>query len=291
MKWFKFYGQDWLTDPKIIAMNRIDKLLYLTLLCMASAENKNGLVSRCTDETIIHLAGIEQDPYNDDSDYERAQGFLKRVNDNAMITLDDNGDCVIIAFHKIQGSNLTGYERVKRYREKKATLSHNKHDNTNDNVHDNKHDNVRIDKNRIEDNIRIPNKNKDEEIISVDIGGDFGDIKPLKAVPASKTNPSANPAFSIANMWIEMVSNKLNLKKEEINVTQLFFPINACIKREKFTKEDFKELFTYFLNDKLPDEKKIAYNLCLSANYVAQFNVARKSRGKTNAGISGNIKL
>jgi hypothetical protein len=132
---------------------------------------------------------------------------------------------------------------------------------------------------------------KDEEIRSVDIGGDFGDIKPLKAVPALKTNPSANPAFAIANMWIEMVSNKLNLKKEEINVPQLFYPINACIKRNQFTKEDFKELFTYFLNDKLPDEKKIAYNLCLSANYVAQFNVARKSRGKTNAGISGDIRL
>ena len=153
MNWFKFYGQDWLTDIKIMKMIIEDRLCYITLLCLASASEQQGVVKQCDEEAIIRLTQLYENPYETDNEVARARGFLKRLNDNGMITIDNNSNVTITNFIKRQGTNLSGYERVKRHREKQKTLENKDNiDDNNDNVSDNTNDNVRIDKNRLDKN-------------------------------------------------------------------------------------------------------------------------------------------
>lgn len=118
MRWFKFYGQDWLTDMKIRQMSPEDKLCYITLLCLASASDEQGLIRNCSEEEIITLTGLYYNPYDDDNPYTRAQGCLKRYEALRCVTLSDNGDVILLAFNKRQNENLSNAERQKKYRER-----------------------------------------------------------------------------------------------------------------------------------------------------------------------------
>ena len=108
MNWFKFYGQDWLTDTKVIGLSIEDRLCFITLLCLASASDEMGIVKNCTEEAIKKITHLYQNPYeSDDCEWSRAEGFLQRLIANGMIT-NDNGTVVIINFAKRQGQSLTG---------------------------------------------------------------------------------------------------------------------------------------------------------------------------------------
>lgn len=145
MKWFKFYGQDWITDRKIRRLSIEDRLCFITLLCVVSGEENKDKIKDCREEDIISLSY---------TDPEKSKGVLSRLSDNKMITIDNDGSVIINNFTRRQGKNLSGYERVKRYREKQnkakdKVIKENKNV-INDNVNDNADDNARIDKNRIE---------------------------------------------------------------------------------------------------------------------------------------------
>lgn len=115
--WFKFYGQDWLTDLKIIKLNPIDRLCYLSLLCLASTTD-DGIITNCDENSLIELTHLYNNPFDDeDNEVNKAKGCIKRYLDNKMITLDDNNNITIINFKRRQGECLTGYERVKKFRE------------------------------------------------------------------------------------------------------------------------------------------------------------------------------
>ena len=169
MKWFKFYGQDWMTDLKVMRMSVEDRLCFITLLCLASASNEKGVVKDCSEEALIQLTHLYEDPYNDDNEVARARGCLKRFVDNKMITDDNAGAFHICNFAKRQGQNLTSYERVKRYRDKQSrakniTKTTNKKV-INDNIDDNANDNARIEENRIEENNTLGQAQYVSEII------------------------------------------------------------------------------------------------------------------------------
>jgi hypothetical protein len=175
MKWFKFYGQDWLTDTKILQLSVEDRLCFITLLCLASSNDDDiGTIRSCNESVIIRLSGIENDPYETVNSYTRAVGCLDRLNDNKMITRDNAGNVIISNFSKRQGENLTGYERVKKYREKqnKRNVAKNKviirknkviKDNTPDVINDNDRiEESRVEENRIDTNTteQAPNDKK-----------------------------------------------------------------------------------------------------------------------------------
>lgn len=154
MKWFKFYGQDWLTDPKILSLSMEDRLCYITFLCLISAEDGNKI--KISEDILIHLSRIPDDPKDNNNPYDNAIGCLQRFIDNKMIMRDNNGALSCVNFAKRQGENLTGYERVKRYRENKKALENkdkfNNADTVNDNIHDVIIDNARVDKKRTDNN-------------------------------------------------------------------------------------------------------------------------------------------
>lgn len=131
MKWFKFFGQDWMTDPNIIRLTPVERLCFLTLLCLASASEVAGTVSAIDDQTLLLLTHI---PKTDDTDILP----LKKLKDNGMITID-NGIITIKNFTKRQSIQLTPYDRIKKYRMKQ------KNDNEMITIEEN-----RIDKNRLD---------------------------------------------------------------------------------------------------------------------------------------------
>lgn len=159
MKWFKFYGQDWMTDIKVMSMRPEDRLCFIILLSLASAADENGVVRNCDEETLIRLTHLPDDPTHDFNPTERARGCLERYKALRCVTIDRNGDVTVLNFSRRQETNLDGAERQKKYRERLKTKakSRNKSDAPlrNDS-------NARLDKNRIEENrVDTPNVSDD----------------------------------------------------------------------------------------------------------------------------------
>ncbi len=136
MKWFKFYGQDYLSDPKILALSASERSCWITLLSYGSV-NDNGLITFLNEEQLMAQSGIS--PIHEE--WDQTVGVLKKLENLKMITAC-NGMITIVNWRKRQEISLTGYERIKRYREKKRA------DNANDNAMITIEEN-RIDKNRI----------------------------------------------------------------------------------------------------------------------------------------------
>ncbi len=144
--WFKFYGQEFLTDPKMLSLKAVERALWLTMLCLASASDEEGVIKHIDEYKIMTLTGI--DPRSDE--WHETQGFLKKFEDLDMIT-NDNKMITLKSFTKRQQQNMSSYERVKKHREKAKSEAKN------DNKVKRYHDNARIEKNREEKNISTTN--------------------------------------------------------------------------------------------------------------------------------------
>lgn len=146
--WFKFYGQDFLTDPKIMRLNSIQKLMWVGLLCVAS--QSDGEVEHLEEDNLKLLIGLDPN----DEEWKLAGDSFKKFKELKMITMitnsqkmithsQKNSKIIVKNFKKRQNRNLTGYERIKRYRAKKRLNQRLQGDN-NDNVQDNANDNARV---------------------------------------------------------------------------------------------------------------------------------------------------
>lgn len=149
MRWFKFYGQDWLTDLKVRRLSLEDKMCFITLLCLASTADESGLVRNCDELTLIELSNLRQNPYDDDNEYNRAVGCLKRYEALQIVTLHDNGDVTVNNFERRQGENLSNAERQKAYRERLKTKPKERNARNVTRYNDS---NARIEENRIDKN-------------------------------------------------------------------------------------------------------------------------------------------
>ena len=145
-----------MTDPKIAGMLMEDKLCLITLLCIASGENKNGVIPSLTENALITLAQIPDVPTLDNNPAENARGILERLKALHIVTLDGNGQVTLNNFGTRQQQSSSNAEKQKRYRESKK-VNKNK-DEISSNAHvteGNARGNAlhRIDKNRIDKNI------------------------------------------------------------------------------------------------------------------------------------------
>lgn len=163
-RWFKFYGQDWLTDLKIRRLSPEHRLCYITLLCLASASAEQGKIAHCSEEDIIELSGFREVPGLDDTGYDNAKKCLERFEELGMITRNvitgstHYFDVVIVAFQKRQDTNLTGYERLKKYRKNKRDEMAKKREKQITRVI-NDNEMITIEENRIEKNRREEREN------------------------------------------------------------------------------------------------------------------------------------
>ena len=149
MKWFKFYGQDWLTDLKVMKMSMEDRLCFITLLCLASAADEDGLIRNCDEEAVIRLTNLPEYVLEDTDPRRQAKGFLQRCNALQTVTLMQNGDVIVDAFRRRQSENLSNAERQKNYRERLKTKDLFGNDS---NVTSSNDSNARLDKSREEKN-------------------------------------------------------------------------------------------------------------------------------------------
>lgn len=124
MEWFKFYNNKWLSDLAIISLDPIDRLCFITLLCVtASRDERNGVVTQYHEHRILTLTHLSQD------EYKRGIGFTKRLEEVGLISIIDDQTIQLKNFEKRQNSMLSDAERAKKYREnKKVTNVTNKSD-------------------------------------------------------------------------------------------------------------------------------------------------------------------
>lgn len=132
MKWFKFYGQDYISDPKMLSLTACERSCFITLLSYASV-NDNGMITFLDEQQLMIQAGVS--PLHDE--WQQTLGILKKLVKLGIVTID-NEVITIVNWQKRQETSLTSYERVKRYREKKRN--------------DNANDNDRVEENRIDKN-------------------------------------------------------------------------------------------------------------------------------------------
>lgn len=128
--WFKFYGGEYLYDPKIMSLNTAERSCWITLLCYASVAEIPGEIKHLTEERILIAAGID----TTDELWDETKGVLKKLQKLEMILVNDNGMITVINFRKRQDTALTSYERVKKFREKNEMKRNETVDNANDNA-------------------------------------------------------------------------------------------------------------------------------------------------------------
>lgn len=149
-KWFKFYGQEYLSDPKIERLTPTERSCWITLLCIASLTDGN--IRFLTIESLLNKSGIQFDPYHPE-EWEKALGVLVKFQNLDMITCKENGDIVVTNWEKRQETNLTGAERVRNFRERqKSTANQGETDGVTHDVTDVTLDKNRLDKNRVDKN-------------------------------------------------------------------------------------------------------------------------------------------
>ena len=140
-KWFKFYGQEFLSDPKVVALSAVERSIWLTILCLASSSSEEGTIRYVTEEKLLMLSGIS--PLNDE--WKESEGILKKFKSLNMIEEDMVEDTIIVKnFVKRQEKDLTNAERQARFRKK--------HNESNTDSNGGRVTKVTLEENRIEKN-------------------------------------------------------------------------------------------------------------------------------------------
>lgn len=114
-QWFKFYGGEYLSDPKIFGLTIAERSCWITLLCLASISSEPGKIFFVTEEQLMLMSGIRID----NNYWNETKGVLKRFENMNMIDQKE-GFIEIKNYKKRQEGSLTEAERkaIQRAREK-----------------------------------------------------------------------------------------------------------------------------------------------------------------------------
>lgn len=149
--WFKFYGSEFLSDPKIGSLTAQERSCWLTLLCLSGSSSMPGTVEFLTVEVLLTKSGILFDPYHPE-EWEKCLSILKKLENMKMIKAMDNGVIEVLNWNKRQDTNLTNAERQAKYRENHKSNEKVTHTVTK----------VTLEKNRIEKNREEKNNTSEE---------------------------------------------------------------------------------------------------------------------------------
>lgn len=116
MKWFKFYGQDFITDPKMGFLSTAQRLMWVYLLAMASqSEKRDGILKFISLDHLRMIAGIS----TEDENWKATDKTLELFAEMKLITIIDEFTIKITNYENYQEKELTNAERQERYRLKK----------------------------------------------------------------------------------------------------------------------------------------------------------------------------
>ena len=114
-QWFKFYGGEYLSDPKISALTPAERSCWLTLLSLSSISSTPGKIEYLTREVLLQKSGIVWDPYNT-GEWDNALSILDKLARMKMISLGEEGSITVLNWEKRQDTALTNAERQAKYR-------------------------------------------------------------------------------------------------------------------------------------------------------------------------------
>ncbi len=121
-QWFKFYGGEYLSDPKIASLSAQERSCWVTLLCLASISSTPGVIEFLTVEVLLDKSGIPCDPYNP-AQWNAALSVLDRFVKMKMITKNEDGSIAVNNWKKRQEMTLTNAERQANYRRRNAGVT------------------------------------------------------------------------------------------------------------------------------------------------------------------------
>ncbi len=136
--WFKFYGGEFLFDPKLDDFTDSEISCWIVLLSYASVSDIPGVVRHISEDKLLKRARVT-------TQWETTVGVLKKFEKLGMITIS-NDVIEISNWNKRQERSSTQYERVKKFRERNKLKQIETDDND-----DNETDNV-VEKKREEEN-------------------------------------------------------------------------------------------------------------------------------------------
>lgn len=108
--WFKFYGSEYLSDPKILQLDPDERSCWVTILCLAS--QSDGSIRFLSEAQLLAMSGITK----------QRENVLKKFEQLDMILIC-NGTVTVKNWEKRQYSE--GYSRVKKFRERKSNAKDN----------------------------------------------------------------------------------------------------------------------------------------------------------------------
>lgn len=201
-QWIKLYIEA-LHDRKLRKLSRFDKSVFYDLLLLAGQDGKNGQLPDVED--IALELDLKVTEAKKSLEHLIQMGLVEVINDN--LTVHN--------FKKRQESNLTGYEKVKRYRESHKEVIN---DNPNDNpmiteegyqtvINDNPNDieMITVDKDKEID------KEKDKELREVKES--VLKDAPAKKTPAPKPKPEKHTYGTFGNVLLTDAEAE-NLRKK-----------------------------------------------------------------------------
>ena len=111
--WFKFYGGEYISDPKMLALSACEKSCWVTLLCYASMDDFDGVVRYLSEDQLMAQAGGN----SNEDEWNRTKGVLDHFQRLGMLQ-QSNGEITITNWRKRQETFLTNAERQARFRDK-----------------------------------------------------------------------------------------------------------------------------------------------------------------------------
>lgn len=116
-QWFKFYGAEFLGDPKIGRLSSAERSCWVTLLCMGS--QTDGVIEYLSVDDLLEKSGIKWNPYSEGGDWENCQSILVKFSNMKMIKVSTDASRIeIINWEKRQEYTMTSTERSRKHREK-----------------------------------------------------------------------------------------------------------------------------------------------------------------------------
>ncbi len=114
-QWFRLYGQEYLNDLKIKELSASERSCWITILCYASISTIPGEITRLSERQLMLDAGVN--PIGES--WQKTIGILKRLEQMEMVEIAENGMIRVVNWNKRQFVKLTGYDRIRRHRERK----------------------------------------------------------------------------------------------------------------------------------------------------------------------------
>jgi len=225
LQWFKFYGSEYLSDPKISSLTPQERSCWVTLLCLGSTSSEPGVIEYLTVEALLEKSGLKWDPYHPE-EWEGAKGVLLKLERMKMIKMSESGTITIINWEKRQESFLTGAERAAKYRAKKKLVAPR---NTSRDK-----SSARIDKNRIiyeceYFTILEDKHNEYKELYNIDLIKEYKKMKIwLDDNPTKRKTTKGYPRF--ISSWLSRTNvNKCNNSMDNQNDEVDFYNNNPLL--------------------------------------------------------------